>query len=245
MLIRNVFLAFFLSCVSFASQQLNIAVSSNFHRPLLKIVEEFKNENKNIEINLTSGSTGRLTSSILYGAPYDLFFAADSKNPKILELRGLVSKDNRKTYARGKIYLLTRTGECVNYIKLLHRPSLKLSIANPKLAPYGQAAKDLFDKLDLWEQKESNLIMGQNISQSYQWFLTGNVDMAVIGNSYLDILPKSLKSNVCNIDPKLYRPIIQQFVLLKKSRAAFAFKEFIINHKIAKSIIRNFGYDVN
>jgi molybdate transport system substrate-binding protein len=79
------------------------------------------------------------------GAPFEAFFAADSKRPVRLEQANRAVPGSRFTYARGKLVLWSPTeglvdsrGEILEHGNFRH-----LVIANPELAPYGQAAREV------------------------------------------------------------------------------------------------------
>ena len=54
------------------SQEVLIAVASNFKPTIEKLLEEFGDEN----ITIVSGSSGKLYAQIVNGAPYDIFISA-------------------------------------------------------------------------------------------------------------------------------------------------------------------------
>ena len=56
-------------------------------------------------------------------------------------------------------------------------PNLRrIAIANPKIAPYGLAAKQVLNNLGLWQGLKSHVVMGENIAQTFQFVFTKNAD---------------------------------------------------------------------
>ena len=53
-----------------------------------------------------------------------------------------------------------------------------VSIANPKLAPYGAAAVESLRKLGLWAVVEPKVVYAEKISAAKQFAATGNADVA-------------------------------------------------------------------
>ena len=84
---------------------LNVATSANMQFPMNEIVSEFEKENT-INIELIVTSSGKLTSQIEQGAPFDVFVAANQKYPDYLDSLGLTTSEP-KVYAHGKLGLWT------------------------------------------------------------------------------------------------------------------------------------------
>jgi molybdate transport system substrate-binding protein len=122
----------------------------------------------------------------------------------------------------------------------------KLAIADPKLAPYGMAAKETLEKLDLWDAVQSKLVMGENITQAYQFAATGNVELAFVALSQVMRDGKVSAGSWWIVPPQMYNPIRQSAVLLsgaKDTEAAQAFLAFLKSEKAA-TVIRSFGYEL-
>ena len=67
-----------------------IAVAANFRDTAEAIAARLEAESPH-RYEVIAGSTGKLASQILNGAPYDVFMAADRQRPQLLVDRGLAS----------------------------------------------------------------------------------------------------------------------------------------------------------
>ena len=107
----------------------------------------------------------------------------------------------------------------------------KIAIANPRLAPYGQAAKEIMESLGMWEKVKNNVIRGNDINQTHNFIVSGNADMGFI--SYSQVKSNNEISINSILEPKknLYTKIEQQAVLLKNNETA---KDFIRFLKVQK-----------
>ena len=79
-----------------------------------------------------------------------------------------------------------------------------IAIANPMLAPYGLAAKQVLQSDPAqWRTLEPKLVYGENVRQALQFAATGNADVCL--TSY------TLVRNQGGVlaDPRLYKPIAQ------------------------------------
>ena len=150
--------------------EVNAAVASNFSAPMKQIAALFQKESGDT-VKLSFGSTGKFYAQIKDGAPFDVFVAADSATPQRLEEEGMTVNGSRFVYALGNLVLWSaRPGYVDDKGAVLRKGGYnKLAIADPKLAPYGMAAKETLEKLDLWDAVQSKLVMGENITQAYQF----------------------------------------------------------------------------
>ena len=60
-----------------------------------------------------------------------------------------------------------------------------LAIANPKAAPYGLAATQVLDKLQLTAATKGKIVEGQNITQAFQFVSTGNAELGFVALSQI------------------------------------------------------------
>src|SRR5256885_5319020 len=90
---------------SFSQQkQLNIAAASDLKFALTDLASAYEKQS-NVKINLTFGSSGNFFAQIQNGAPFDIFFSADSDYPHKLNVAGLVLPNSADSYAVGKLAL--------------------------------------------------------------------------------------------------------------------------------------------
>jgi len=226
------FLLFLCCSASVQAATLHVAVASNFSQPLKEIVRVFQ-ERSELRVRVSVGSTGKLYTQILHGAPFAVFLAADQRRPHLAEENERAVKGSRFTYATGRLALYPATSEAV-----LKKADLsRLSIANPKTAPYGVAAIQVLKKLGVYEAVKGKLVYGENIAQTYQFVATGNVEAGLVALSQVvDQEDKWI------VPQELYHPIAQDAVLLKDTLAARAFIDFL-KSDAARTIMRKFGYD--
>jgi molybdate transport system substrate-binding protein len=228
-----------------AAGEVSAAVAANFTAPVEQIAAIFQKESEHT-VKLSFGSSGKFTSQIKEGAPFDVFLAADEKNPKLLEQGGLAVANSRFIYALGKLVLWSaKPGYVDDKGAVLKNGSYnKLAYADPKLAPYGLAAKETLEGLGLWNNVQSKLVTGESITQTYQFAATGNAELAFIALSQIIKEDKVAEGSWWLVPSNLYSPIRQSAVQLSSAKdpaAAKAFLDFLKSEK-AVAIIRSFGY---
>ena len=218
---------------------LNIAVASNFIAPMRKLVEQYQRDSNTI-VKLSIGSSGSLHAQIANGAPFQLFFSADQEKPEALVESGIASKDSKITYAIGKLRLWTLRANADPLDMLVSGSFSKMALANPLVAPYGEAADAVLKSLGLKEKYINRRVIGQNIAQTFLYVESGNADLGFISASQ-DI---GTQGSVWDIPSELYKPIKQDAVLINNQKHQKQAQEFLrfIGSEQAKRVIVEYGY---
>jgi len=228
------------------AEEIRVAVAANFRPCLDELVEEFEASTSH-EVVVASGSTGRHYAQIIAGAPFDLFLAADSRRPRELEASGHAVSGSRFCYARGVLVLWwpappppapTNLQDALTSSHLKH-----LAVANPRLAPYGEAAREVLQALELWDLLAPRLVQGQSVGQAWQFVASGNAQAGLLARCQLHDRPDGL---VLEIPRSLYAPIVQEAVLLADAEHPAAAREFLafLRGSLARVVIADFGYEL-
>ncbi|HFD78780.1 MAG TPA: molybdate ABC transporter substrate-binding protein [Gammaproteobacteria bacterium] len=223
-----------------AAAGIRIAVASNFAPTLHDIAARFHAHHGD-EVTLVTGSTGKLYAQIVNGAPVDAFFAADSERPQRLEAQRLARAGSRFTYALGRLVLWSpREGLVDAAGAVLQRGNFHhLAIANPRLAPYGRAARQLLEQLGLWDKLAPRLIRGENIGQAFQFVHGGHAELGLVAAAQL--VRSRAGGSRWRPPSSLYAPIRQQAVQLTDSPATRDFLAFTRGEE-ARRLIAEQGY---
>ena len=155
---------------------------------------------------------------------------------------------SRFTYAIGTLVLWSaKAGYVDDKGEVLGKGDFKfVSIANPKLAPYGQAAIETLTALKLLEAIQTKFVQGENIAQTHQFVATGNAELGFVALSQVMKEGKIAEGSTWIIPSNLYRPIRQDAVLLENGRnkpAAAALLQYLAGAK-SKTIIKSYGYNL-
>ncbi|EDN66795.1 molybdenum ABC transporter, periplasmic molybdate-binding protein [Beggiatoa sp. PS] len=245
LMLTFVWLSFFVNSPLVVAGEARIAVASNFTHAIEAVALRFQ-EQYSDKLILIFGGTGKFYAQIINGAPFDAFFAADIRRPALLEQQGIALQGSRFTYAQGKIVLFSpKMGYVDATGAVLKKPTYHyLAIANPKLAPYGEAAKQVLEQLNLWETMQFQLVRGENIGQAYQFVMSGNAELGFVALSQIKRPGiATINGSYWKVPANLYQPIKQQAVLLSHNPVAKAFMTFVQSDE-AKAIIQDFGYEI-
>lgn len=240
-------LAAILSCAAACAGEVSVAVASNFTAPMRKLAAAFEQASGH-KATLAFGSTGRFYAQVKNGAPFQVLLAADEETPARLEKEGLAVPGSRFTYATGRLVLWSASPGVVDGRgEVLKKPGAgKLAIADPRLAPYGAAAVETMQRLGVAQALQRRIVQGENISQAYQFVLTGNAQMGFVALSQVMVDGRIAAGSAWQVPANLHAPIRQDAVLLnagKDNPAATALMAFL-RSDAARAIIRAHGYEL-
>jgi molybdate transport system substrate-binding protein len=233
-----------LACTQTQATEIKVAVAGNFTDTIKAISKKFES-NTGHKVSLSFGSTGKHYAQIKNGAPFHAFLAADIKRPELLEKEGLIIPGSRFAYALGRIVLWSPNPELIDSDgKILEQGDFHyLAIANPKLAPYGHAAREIMQAREVWNRLRGHIVRGENIGQAFQFIKSGNAELGFVAYSQVKHPDHTFSGSIWEVPQKLYSPIEQQAVLLKDDAAAHAFLDFM-RSKPALDIIQAYGYGI-
>ena len=225
-----------------AASEIRVAVATNFMDAIREIARRYEQRSGHT-VALAFGSTGKHYAQIKHGAPFHAFFAADVHRPRLLEKEGVALPGSRFTYAIGKVVLWSPKPGFVDADgDVLERASFRhLALANPRLAPYGKAAREVLESRGLWRELQDKLVRGENIGQTFQFVMTGNAELGFVAWSQLNRPGNAVTGSWWDVPQALYTPVQQQAVLLKDNATARDFLAYARDEE-AVAIIRAYGY---
>lgn len=231
---------------SVLADTIHVAVAANFADCLEKIAVGFEDSSGH-RLVISRGSTGRHFAQIKSGAPFDVFLAADTTRPALLDEEGLVDVGTRFTYAEGRLALWIPgavTEDKRPLAEILRAAEFDhLAIANPRLAPYGLAARQALQSMGLWEELQPRLVTGQNVGQAWQFVASGNAAGGFVAYPQI-LVVDDLRGRWWKIDPPFHEPILQQAVVLKNAASGEAARQFLdyLKGPEARMIMIRSGY---
>lgn len=231
------------------AQAVNVAAAADLKFAMAELAAQFEKAS-GAKLDVTYGSSGNFLTQIENGAPFDLFFSADSEYPKKLEAAGLAEPGTLREYAVGRIVIWTPSDNEINaaidgWKCLLAQRVKKIAIANPEHAPYGRAAVAAIKKAGIYEQVKDKLIYGENISQAAEFVQSGNAQAGIVALS-LALSPAMKNGNRWEIPADSYPPIKQAVILLKASKNKDASRRFLefVGGPQGREILQRFGFSV-
>lgn len=231
------------STTSSTTPKLRIAAAADLTLAFKEIATQFEQETK-IPTEITFASTGTTAMQIENGAPYDVFAAADVSYIDGLNKKGLILDGTQQLYAQGRIGIATLKGSNLGIKELkdlADNPKVKkIAIAEPSHAPYGKAAKQAFEHLNLWDKVQSKMVYGQNIQDTLTTLKSGNVDAAIIALS----IYKADEVDFTLIDGSWHDPLNQTMAILKSTKQEENARKFIayVNGEKGRVVMKKYGF---
>jgi len=233
-------------CLPLHAQVLRVAAASNLKFVLADMESQYRQQTGQ-RTEFSFGASVQLARQIQQGLPVQLFVSADEEQVAWLAQAGL-TRDAGQRYALGRLALVSRKGAGIPVGQGLEaalgalKASDKLAIANPQLAPYGRAAKEILQKTGAWPAIQKQLVLGDNIGQATQFVLSGAAPLGITAHS-LTLAPEVADQLlVWPVPAELHAPLPQRLVLLKTAGPqAVAFRDFLLS-AAARPVWLRHGY---
>ena len=159
-----------------------------------------------------------------------------------------LSQDQGVVYATGRLVLAVPVASALKLDPQLQglKAGLgqieKFAIANPELAPYGKAAVQALQKLNVWPALQRKMVLGENIAQTTQYLSTGAAQAGMTALSLVLAPEVASRLRYVLIPQDLHAPLRQRMVLLKNaSPQAVQFYAFLQGEP-ARKIFQRYGF---
>jgi molybdate transport system substrate-binding protein len=222
------------------------AVATNFAEAAELLAREFE-QISGQQIEIATGATGKLFAQITNDAPFDALLAADQERPMRLEISGDAIAGTRFVYAIGRLTLWSADASLIGNdgMAILRDGHFRsLAIASPALAPYGAAAKETLQSLDLWNELQPKIVTGENIGQAFALVATRNAELGFVALASVMSEHNRISGSRWDVPSVMHMPIRQDAVLLQHgsdNATAIAFLEYLRSDP-ARARIAALGY---
>jgi molybdate transport system substrate-binding protein len=196
--------------------EVQVAVAANFAGPLAAMAEAFRAATGHT-LKASSGATGKFYVQVQQGAPFEVLLSADDETPRRLIAEGHAVAGTQFTYAIGKLVLWSAKPGLVDAqgAVLASGAWKHLAIANPRVAPYGQAAMEVLRARGLEARVAPRLVTGESLAQAFQFASTGNAEIGFVALSQVQVPGRPVAGSSWVVPQSLYGEIRQDAVLLK------------------------------
>jgi molybdate transport system substrate-binding protein len=191
-----------------------------------------------IRVRFVNGASALLAQQIENGAPYDVFLSANAQFVDRLSSFRKLQPGSVRTYAAGRVGMLWRDKKHHSINDLAENWVRFVALPNPKLAPYGVAARQALEHAGIWKAVEPKVVYGENVRQALELFESGNADAVLTSLSLLqgrnpDIVPADW-----------HQPIVQKAGIVAGSSNGKLAREFIdfLLSPAGQAIFARFGF---
>jgi molybdate transport system substrate-binding protein len=225
-----------------------IAAAASLRGALPEIAAAYETET-GVAVRLSFASSGTLARQIAQGAPFDVFLSADERFVLSLAQGGHVA-DAGRIYALGRLALVARPDGAVALDAAMTgvRTALaagtldRLALANPDHAPYGRAARQALQALNLWDATAAHRVTGENVAQAAQFAVSGPRTVGLVAASLLHA--PGLKGRIAGVvlSDTLHAPVRHRMVLIDGDDAAAAAVYAYLASDAAATVFRAHGF---
>src|SRR5579884_4324831 len=200
---------------------LTVAAAADLTRLEPDLVSSFGRVHPGVRVRFVTEASAILAQQIENGAPYDVFLSANAAYVDQLAQKRKIEPSSIVIYAKGRLGVLWRDGKSHKISDLAGTEVRLVILANPKLAPYGLAARHALEHAGLWGKVESRIVYAENVRQALQLFEGGNGDAVITSASLLRGKPAQL------IPEDWHAPILQKGGIVAGTPHEAAAREFL------------------
>ena len=227
---------------------LTIAAASDMRFALDELLQSFRAARPGVQVDVVYGASGKLSTQVRNGAPFDIFFSADRAFAQALHADGFTAGAPR-LYAIGRLVAWSADATLgrLSLDELVRHPAVKrFAIANPEHAPYGQRAVEALRTRGLYDAVERKLVLGDNVSQAAQFVQTGAAQAGIVAHS-LVLAPGLAGQGAWTLLPAAWHtPLEQAFVVTKRAATSALAADFVRHLELpaSQALLQRHGFAV-
>jgi molybdate transport system substrate-binding protein len=224
-----------------------VAAASDLNFAIKELISEYEKQTGH-HVKLSLASSGNFYAQLQQGAPFDLYFSADIGYPKKLEEAGLTMPGTLYRYAVGRLVLWVPKSSQLDVekgLELLRNSGIrKISIANPKHAPYGRAAVSAMNYFRVFDTAKDKLVMAENVSQAAKFVESGSADVGIIALSLALSPNMRMAGRYWEVPSEAHPALEQGAVILKQSKNQDLAKQFLqfMQSAEGQEIMKRYGF---
>ncbi len=137
-------------------------------------------EHYDIDVSVSFGGSQMLLQQIIRGAPADIFIPAGNFQTAALKEHDLLYGEPTNILLN-QLVVISRPEMSIRSLdELANDQFSKIAIANPKLAPAGNYAREALITANVWESIRGKIILGIDVRASLGYVESGNVDASIV-----------------------------------------------------------------
>lgn len=226
--------------------ELVISAAASLQDALKEIESAYEDDHPNVKLTNNFGSSGALKQQIAQGAKADLFFSAAEEPFDDLVQSGDIDQDHTKDAIQNELVLIVpkEGSSSIKTFRDVQHIKGKIALGTPESVPAGTYAKEIFTKLNIWDQVKQNAVYGKDVRQVLNYVETGNVEAGIVYKT--DALVSRKVKIVDEANQDMHSPIIYPVGIVKQTehmKEAKAFFQYLQSDPAA-SIFKKYGFQV-
>ena len=234
---------------SLDGQEVNLAAAASLKNVFDdKLIPMFEEKYPGVKVTPTYASSGDLQTQIENGLETDVFMSAANKQMNALAEEGIVDNATNLQFLENKVVLIVPADSDSNISSFddLKDVEGNIAIGDPESVPAGQYAKEVLNNTGVWDDVESKLSLGTDVTAVLNQVAQGSADCGIVyatdANSTDDV------KVVCEApEDALNTPVIYPIAAIKNTNdtnATNAFMDFLQTQE-AKDIFVEYGFTLH
>ena len=184
------------------------------------------------------------------GVETDLFLSADIDLARDLVAAGLADDEDVFACGQGRLVVWVRNESPLDVARdgagVLRDPAVRrLAVADPRLDPYGRAAREALENLGLGDLPDGTLAVGASAQQAAQYVESGAAEAGLVPLSLASGTRMAERGRFWTVPADAHAPIRHGGVILSGAvdrRATVAFRDFLLS-PAGRAILERFGFE--
>ena len=231
-------------------QEVNLAAAASLKNAFdEKLIPMFEQKYPGVKVTPTYASSGDLQTQIENGLAADVFMSAANKQMNKLAEEDLVDNSTNLQFLENKVVLIVPADSNSNISSFDDLKNVKgnIAIGDPESVPAGQYAKEVLNNTGIWNDVESKLSLGTDVTAVLIQVAQGSAECGIVYATDAKSMPDKVKV-VCEApDNALKTPVIYPVAALKNSTDSNATKAFMdfLQTKEAKDVFVEYGFTIH
>lgn len=228
--------------------ELNVSAAASLKDALGEIQTNYQAKQPKVKVLLNLGASGALQKQIEQGVPADVFISAAPKQMNELQEKKLIDPATRKNLVENKLVVVVpkdSSAPVAAYEDLARGEVKKVALGETAVVPAGQYAKEVLQKLGLWERLQDKVVFAKDVRTVLAYTETGNVDAGIV---YQTDAVSSNKVKVVAVAPAgSHQPIVYPVAVVAGSKQAQAAADFLnyLSGPEGKAVLEKYGFSMS
>jgi molybdate transport system substrate-binding protein len=213
-----------------------------------KLIPMFQEKYPGVKVTPTYASSGDLQTQIENGLEADVFMSAANKQMDALIDEGKIDNATNLQFLENKVVLIVPADSDLNISSFddLKNVEGNIAIGDPESVPAGQYAQEVLNNTGIWDDVESKLSLGTDVTAVLNQVAQGSADCGIVYAT--DAKSTDDVKVVCEApEDALDTPVIYPVAQLKDAKDADAAKAFMdfLQTKEAKDVFVEYGFTIH
>jgi len=234
---------------SLDGQEVNLAAAASLKNVFDdKLIPMFEQKYPGVKVTPTYASSGDLQTQIENGLETDVFMSAANKQMNALVEKGIIDNSTNLQFLENKVVLIVPADSNSNISSFddLKNVEGNIAIGDPESVPAGQYAKEVLNNTGIWDDVESKLSLGTDVTAVLNQVAQGSADCGIVYAT--DAKSTDDVKVICEApEDALDTPVIYPIASIKDTNDTDATKAFMdfLQTQEAKDVFVDYGFTLH